>query len=95
MPQAVPNYKPPRMKWIPAVRSADYYRSAEWFAMRQAVLLRDEYTCRVCGKVITSMPQVDHIVPRRDGGADTMDNLQTLCPRHHSQKTTREIARRR
>ena len=34
--------------------------------------------------------EVDHIVPRRLGGTDEVENLQGLCKRHHSQKTARE-----
>ncbi|MCK6486449.1 MAG: HNH endonuclease [Phycisphaerae bacterium] len=30
---------------------------------------------------------VDHIVPRRAGGTDTLENLQTLCASCHSRKT--------
>ena len=91
MPKAVPLLRPPCLA-VPPVRSSNFYRGETWFAIRKAVLLRDNYTCRVCGRVIVSMPQVDHIVPRSAGGSDDMDNLQTLCPRHHSQKTRREMA---
>jgi 5-methylcytosine-specific restriction protein A len=90
MPDAVPQFKPVRMGG--PIKSPDFYRREQWFAIRQAVLIRDEYTCKVCGKVITSMPQVDHIVPRRAGGSDDMSNLQTLCMKHHSEKTGREGA---
>lgn len=38
--------------------------------------------------------EVDHIIPKRDGGRDTMANLQSLCKRHHSQKTMREQSQR-
>lgn len=34
--------------------------------------------------------EVDHIVPRANGGKDERNNLQTLCHTHHSQKTYRE-----
>ena len=33
---------------------------------------------------------VDHIKPKRDGGTDDMDNLQSLCKRCHSKKTAIE-----
>ena len=34
--------------------------------------------------------EVDHVLPRRLGGTDEVENLQALCKRHHSQKTARE-----
>ncbi|MCB0190629.1 MAG: HNH endonuclease [Anaerolineae bacterium] len=58
-----------------------------WQRLRLMVLRRDPI-CRVdgCDKASTD---VDHIVPRRDGGPDTMENLQGLCHSHHSKKTGR------
>lgn len=37
---------------------------------------------------------VDHVVPKADGGADTLANLQSLCHGHHLQKTLAENAAR-
>lgn len=34
--------------------------------------------------------EVDHEIPRFEGGADTDENLQSLCHDHHSQKTAAE-----
>lgn len=42
------------------------------------VLKRDRYKCRICRKSGVEL-EVDHIVPVSRGGADTVDNLQTLC----------------
>ncbi len=46
--------------------------------MRFLALKRDGYNCRLCGKA-GSEPEVDHILPVSRGGANDMDNLQTLC----------------
>lgn len=61
--------------------------------------LRHEPLCRTClreGRT-TAGQEVDHIIPKSDGGADECRcpdlaacPLQTLCASHHSQKTARE-----
>ena len=38
------------------------------------------------GRVVAAI-HVDHIRPRRDGGSDAEDNLQSLCHSCHSKKT--------
>jgi 5-methylcytosine-specific restriction endonuclease McrA len=67
--------KPP-----PKVADA-YYSTAEWKALRHACLKRDGFRCVAegCGR-----PAIvaDHIVSRRDGGADRLDNLRSLCRLH-------------
>jgi 5-methylcytosine-specific restriction protein A len=40
--------------------------------------------CEWCKRPATL---VDHIIPKRDGGTDKSDNLQSLCNRCHAQKT--------
>lgn len=37
--------------------------------------------------------ELDHRTPHAEGGADTLDNLQWLCKRHHAMKSQREAAR--
>jgi hypothetical protein len=49
---------------------------------RFAILKRDGYRCRICGRTAAEdgvKLEVDHKVPRSKGGADTEDNLWTLC----------------
>ncbi len=71
-------------------------KSIPWPTISKAVMARDNYECRVCGK--SSFAQVDttsafdrihfelevhHIIPRKDGGVDNFDNLITLCEDCH------------
>lgn len=61
---------------------------ARWRRLRLMVLRREPF-CRMCrdkGKR-TPATEVDHIIPRRDGGRDEFDNLQALCKPCHSRKT--------
>lgn len=51
--------------------------------------------CAVCLKesIVRSATDVDHIMPKSQGGTDDWDNLQALCKSHHSEKTAREDGR--
>lgn len=66
-----------------------FYDSAAWRAVRRTHLQR-EPLCRMCAAddVITPAKLVDHLVERKDGGADfDRNNLQSLCHTCHQQKT--------
>ena len=49
-----------------------------WSKIRALILERDDYRCQVCGKTNGRL-DVHHIIPRRDGGQDSTDNLITVC----------------
>ncbi len=57
--------------------------------LRKKVLERDKGCCRVCG-VYDAKWQADHINALWQGGKDELDNLQTLCRRHHLDKSVGE-----
>lgn len=50
--------------------------TTQWRKLREIVIRRDAGTCQQCG-----MPgsHVDHVVPRKLGGDDSLNNLQLLC----------------
>jgi 5-methylcytosine-specific restriction endonuclease McrA len=52
-------------------------------AIRRAVLERDGHRCRVAGCGSTRFLAVHHREPRSAGGANTIENLVTLCARCH------------
>jgi 5-methylcytosine-specific restriction protein A len=47
-----------------------------WRKLREIVIRRDQGICQSCGQ---EGKHVDHIIPRRLGGDDSMNNLQLLC----------------
>jgi len=47
--------------------------------IRQRIMLRDGYTCQVCGRVSVDLI-VDHIQPLHLGGQETDTNRQAICP---------------
>lgn len=54
--------------------------------LRDKVYERDEGRCAVCA-VYDAHWEADHIHEIWAGGPDDIDNLQTLCRRHHREKT--------
>jgi 5-methylcytosine-specific restriction protein A len=86
MPSKPPLYRP--RGWKPAPKRPEvqepYYQSAEWRRLRRLCLERDRYRCTTPGCPTSGRGQggrliADHIVERRDGGADALSNLRTLC----------------
>jgi len=59
--------------------------SADWANIREAVLRRDDYKCKECGKLCRSAEaDVHHLLPRSAGGPDEPSNLVTLCDGCHA-----------
>ncbi len=52
---------------------------------RRRVLARDRHRCRAPGCSSTRFLEIHHIVPRKQGGANTEENLITLCGACHRQ----------
>ncbi|MDD2054183.1 HNH endonuclease [Pseudomonas putida] len=77
----------------PVAEGADSWGSGRggrpWRRKRDAILLRDKYTCQVCG-VTTNHLEVDHVVNLAQGGTDEDDNLQAICVPCHKLKTAAE-----
>lgn len=54
--------------------------SSAYYALRFAILKRDNFTCRYCGmSAPTVRLEVDHVIPVARGGSDHEDNLVTAC----------------
>lgn len=57
----------------------------QWERTRQRILARDLWTCQRCKVLLTAgrkaknAAEVDHIIPRSQGGTDDDTNLQALC----------------
>ncbi|WP_404711499.1 HNH endonuclease [Sphingomonas sp. MMS24-J13] len=75
-----------------------WYKLKEWRDLRWATLVRDMFTCQMCGKVEgdTSKLVADHDKPHRGDRALFFDpnNLKTLCasPCHSKHKQAMEQA---
>jgi 5-methylcytosine-specific restriction endonuclease McrA len=75
-------------------RSDATYATPEYRRNRQAAWRRANGRCeltvegRRCGS--PKECQVDHIIPRTNGGTHALANLRVLCGEHHRQKTAQE-----
>lgn len=69
---------------------------AGWRRLRE-VILNAEPLCRHCLARGIPVPaaEVDHIVPLRDGGDNSRENLQPLCALCHDRKTADDVAKRK
>ncbi|MCP3904776.1 MAG: HNH endonuclease [Planctomycetes bacterium] len=74
--------RPKRSRPSPSARGY----GGDW-RRRRAAQLRLEPICRRCGD---PADQVDHVLPKSQGGTDEQHNLQSLCTRCHSRKTVLE-----
>jgi hypothetical protein len=65
-----------------------------WEKLRAIVLRRDGGLCVPCKSVgvFKVGNSVDHIIPKSQGGDDSLENLQTICKACHTVKTAFESA---
>ena len=61
---------------------------------KKEILRRDNYTCQYCGRQVAQLT-IDHVVPRRLGGAYWWDNLIAACPACNHRKGGRTVAEAR
>lgn len=60
---------------------------------RFAVLERDEFTCRYCGRAAPDVElHIDHVKPVSKGGTNALDNLVTACADCNLGKSDRDLA---
>lgn len=68
-----------------------------WSRKRKRILRRDGYICHALIKCngLARATEVDHIVPKFEGGTEDDDNLQAICTTCHRAKTRAEALRAR
>ena len=66
----------------------------DWDKQRKRILRRDKGLCQVDLAAGRYRPakEVDHIIPKSQGGTDDDSNLQSICHECHQAKTAREAA---
>lgn len=70
------------------------YQTKEWYQLRWAVLVRDQFTCQICGTIEgdTSKLVGDHIIPHEGDRALFFSerNVRCLCKTCHDTVKQRE-----
>ena len=62
----------------------EYYEKILYYSkLRKKVLNRDKNKCQLCGKSKNTKLHVHHILKKKEGGSDCLDNLITCCPSCH------------
>jgi 5-methylcytosine-specific restriction endonuclease McrA len=70
-------------------------RGRAWMAKRQRVALAHGYQCVTCRRAwVAHKDQIDHRIPREQGGSNDESNLQPLCKDCHDTKTAAEAKAR-
>jgi 5-methylcytosine-specific restriction endonuclease McrA len=69
-----------------------YFRNNLSGKVRQDVLMRDNYTCQICGATVDDgvKLEIDHIIPVSKGGTNDENNLQVLCQQCNREKHNRD-----
>ena len=81
----------PRPSWSPKGSRVDPYQGVDewvrsWMWYRSGstcCLIRDEYTCQICGDPIEDNAQVHHIIWKCHNGTDHPKNLMAVCEDCH------------
>ena len=86
------SHRGPRSVWYRDGRSArgyKFYQTPTWKRLARTCKDRDHLTCTDCG-VVADLPylRAHHMVARNNGGADTLDNLRTVCVPCHARLHT-------
>jgi len=66
-----------------------------WRRQRKRIMRRDKGLCQPClsGGRVTPATDVDHVIPKFEGGTDKDSNLQAICNPCHKLKTQAESQR--
>jgi 5-methylcytosine-specific restriction endonuclease McrA len=76
------------------IRTERAWRAADLaVGLRFAVFTRDGFRCRYCGRNPSdgARLEADHVVPRVDGGSDSLSNLVTACEMCNRGKSARTL----
>lgn len=81
---------PPKVRLMPKLAEG-FYNSVEWRRLVAQIKRERGNHCARCGSDVRVI--ADHIIERKDGGADLDPaNIELLCHKHHQAKTAKARA---
>jgi len=54
-------------------------------SIKNEVLVQQDYKCANCGSKLPARKHFHHITPVSEGGDNSIDNVEALCPNCHSE----------
>jgi rubrerythrin len=63
-------------------------------SQKKIIAASQAWKCKICEAILSAAYQIDHIIPLWNGGLDSMENLQAICPSCHATKTQKESIER-
>lgn len=83
------------MPWPTTSRHERGYGS-KWDKTRKRILERDKHLCQPCLRKgrLTPAREVNHKVPKAQGGSDDDENLESTCTPCHKDETARQQGKR-
>lgn len=84
-----------RIALAPKAGTTEMERGRAWMDKRRRVAAAHQYQCTTCHRAWEShRDQIDHVIPREQGGSNDESNLQPLCNECHKAKTDQETKAR-
>ena len=91
--------RPPNRIEPPAKAVDPFYRSTDWVLLARAIKAQRGYRCEACDRDCSDNRRAliaDHVIERRDGGADLDPlNVRLMCLPCHNAKTAHARSVRR
>ena len=68
----------------------------DWERRREMIFMRDNSLCTISGpRCMVAATEVDHIVPREEGGGHELHNLRAVCQECHKDRRRSRISSKR
>lgn len=85
----------PKHNWKHTQNRHERGYGTQWYKIRARVLTKFDHICQSCLRdgIYTRATQVDHIIPKFEGGTDEESNLEPICDKCHKIKTRKESQR--